>query len=231
MEGIAEDGPREPWASEGEHIAPAFQVEAFHCPHCGVLTTQHWHKLEQRPRSSMVYVPYWLCRCENCQKLSCWLETIDGDGSGRIVDPVGRVGPHPHIQMPADVRADYEEARAIAGTSPRGACALERLAVQKLVNEVKPGGGALNEKIGCLVEEGLPETIQQALDVLRVVGNNAVHPGELDLQDDVETAVALMDCMNLIVEERIARRGRIRKLYEKLPEGAREAIERRDARS
>lgn len=130
--------------------------------------------------------------------------------------------------MPDDVKADYDEARSIVTLSPRGACALNRLAVQKLVDGLVPGRGDLNDKIGKLVESGLSETVQQALDALRVIGNNAVHPGELDLQDDTETAVALFDCMNLIVEDRIARPSRINSLYDRLPDRAKAAIQRRD---
>ena len=52
-------------------------------------------------------------------------------------------------------------------------------------------GKNLNYDIGNLVKKGVPEHVQKALDSLRVIGNNAVHPGELDLKDDVETAILL----------------------------------------
>jgi hypothetical protein len=130
--------------------------------------------------------------------------------------------------MPDDVRADYEEARSIVGQSPRGACALNRLAVQKLVDDRVSGDSNLNNKIGTLVEQGLPVPVQQALDALRVVGNNAVHPGELDLRDDTDTAIALFECMNMIVEDRVAQPKRVTRLYERLPAAAKAAIQRRD---
>jgi hypothetical protein len=138
----------------------------------------------------------------------------------------------PHPDMPEDVKADYDEARDIVGKSPRGAGGLARVAVQKLVNDLEPDekgqSNDLNAKIGRMVQKGLSATIQEALDVLRVIGNNAVHPGELDLSDDVETVVAVFDCMNAIVENRIAQPSRIRDLYERLPEKARQGIEDRD---
>jgi hypothetical protein len=43
-------------------------------------------------------------------------------------------------------------------------------------------GKNLNTDIGNLVKEGLSVDIQQALDSLRVIGNESVHPGELDLK-------------------------------------------------
>jgi hypothetical protein len=131
--------------------------------------------------------------------------------------------------MPEGPRRDYVEASSILALSPRGSAALLRLAAQKLVNDMVPGNGNLDDKIGTLGTKGLPEEVAQALDVLRVVGNNAVHPGEIVLDDDAETATALFECLNLIVEDRIARPQRIGGLFNILPRGARDAIERRNA--
>jgi len=66
------------------------------------------------------------------------------------------------------------------------------------------------------------------LDVVRVIGNNAVHPGEISIDDNPEIAQALFGLINVIVENRIAEPKRIEALYASLPEGARNAIERRD---
>ncbi len=109
-----------------------------------------------------------------------------------------------------------------------GACALLRLATQKLADDLEPGPGDLNAKIGRLVSNGLPEMVQQALDSLRVIGNEAVHPGELDLDDDVETA--LFELLNLTVEDRITRPQRVQDLYGKLPPSKLQGISNRDGR-
>ena len=100
--------------------------------------------------------------------------------------------------------------------------------MQKLVDDLVPGEDGLNRKIGTLVEQGLPVPVQQALDALRVIGNNAMHPGELDLRDDADIAIALFECMNVIVEDRLAQPKRIAGLYDKLPAAARAAIQRRE---
>ena len=76
--------------------------------------------------------------------------------------------------------------------------------------------------------KGLPPTIQQSLDYCRVVGNNAVHPGEIDLNDSPEIAQQLFGMINFIVDDRISRPKEIAALYMKLPEKARAAIEKRD---
>lgn len=89
-------------------------------------------------------------------------------------------------------------------------------------------GENLNNEIAALVEAGLPVEVQQSLDSVRVIGNESVHPGEMVMDDDVETAEALFALLNVIVEDRIAKPKMIRSLYEKLPEGKRKAIEERD---
>lgn len=133
--------------------------------------------------------------------------------------------------MPDDAREDYEEARAIVSESPRGACALLRLAAQRLVDALEPGSESLNDKIGRLVANGLPLLVQQALDGLRVIGNEAVHPGQVDLKDDVETASALFGLLNLVVEDRITRPKQVQEFYGKLPPSKLQGIADRDTAS
>jgi predicted naringenin-chalcone synthase len=130
--------------------------------------------------------------------------------------------------MPEEVQKDFEEARTIVMQSPRGACALLRLAVQKLCSELGESGTNINDDIAALVQKGLSVEVQQALDSLRVIGNNAVHPGEMDLTDDTETASALFELLNFIVEDRISQPKKREEIFAKLPAKAVAAIQRRD---
>ena len=66
------------------------------------------------------------------------------------------------------------------------------------------------------------------MDVLRVVGNNAVHPGQIELKDDKATALKLFDALNLVVERLISTPKKIGELFQGLPDGALEQIEKRD---
>jgi hypothetical protein len=61
-----------------------------------------------------------------------------------------------------------------------------------------------------------------------VVGNNAVHPGEINLNDTPDIAQNLFRMINFIVQDRITRPREVDELYNQLPEESRKAIEKRD---
>jgi hypothetical protein len=162
-----------------------------------------------------------LSRCHACDGFAVWIK----DG---LVWPAKEFGIEPHEDMPPDVKEDFIEAAAIVDRSPRGAAALLRLAMQKLMVDLGEKGKNLNDDIASLVEKGLETSIQKALDVVRVIGNNAVHPGELDIKDDKATATALLSLVNIIVDRRIAATKRIDEMFANLPPVALEAIAKRD---
>jgi hypothetical protein len=54
---------------------------------------------------------------------------------------------------------------------------------------------------------------------------SAVHPGSLDLKDDVDTATKLFILVNIIVEQMISNPKHVEELYDKLPEAKRRAID------
>lgn len=132
--------------------------------------------------------------------------------------------------MPEDVKKDYKEAWAVLAASPRACAALLRLALQRLCVHLGQPGRVLNDDIKALVQQrGLKPQIQQALDIVRVTGNNAVHPGEMDLDDDdQEIALSLLTVINLIVEEMILIPNQIQELYNASPERDRNNIAKRD---
>lgn len=134
----------------------------------------------------------------------------------------------PNDDLDDDIVADYNEAASILQKSPRGAAALLRLAVQKLCKQLGEPGKDINTDIGNLVQKGLSPTIQQALDALRVIGNESVHPGQIDLRDDPGTAQALFRLLNKIAETMITEPRQIQEIYDKIPESKKKAIEKRD---
>jgi hypothetical protein len=140
------------------------------------------------------------------------------------------IAPKVHSDMPEALKVDYDEARGVFGSSPRSSAALLRLVIQKLCMELGLPGKNLNSDIGALVLRGLPVQVQQSLDIVRVVGNNQVHPGVLDVRDDAPLAMTLFELVNIIVENQIAVPKQVAALYAKLPETARKQIEERDAK-
>ncbi|WP_324740090.1 DUF4145 domain-containing protein [Tsuneonella sp. CC-YZS046] len=164
-----------------------------------------------------------LSRCFNCDKVAIWVQSA-------LVFPVRGDAPLPNPDLPEDVRLDFDEAGRILRLSPRGASALLRLAIQKLCKEVGGNGKNIDSDIAALVEKGLDVRIQQALDVVRVIGNNAVHPGQVDLRDDVGTAEKLFDLVNIIADAMISQPKRIAEMFDGLPQGARDAIAKRDGK-
>lgn len=162
--------------------------------------------------------------CYSCEKPSLWVHD-------HVVYPaIATAGIDPNDDLPDDIRHDFKEAAGILNASPRGAAALLRLCIQKLCIELGEPGKNLNDDIGSLVSSrGLNPQVQQALDIVRVVGNNAVHPGQIDLRDDRETAMKLFGIVNEIAEELITRPQRLKKLYEAVvPEADRAKIAKRD---
>ena len=88
---------------------------------------------------------------------------------------------------------------------------------------------SLNENIGILVKDGMPSSIQKAMDSLRVIGNDAVHPGQIDFNDDKKTASNLFKLLNVVIENRITQVEEIESLYsEKVPDTKKAQIEERD---
>lgn len=145
-----------------------------------------------------------------------------------MIHPSIKAAPMAHPDMPPDVAIDYDEARNIAQDSPRGAAALLRLCVQKLCKHLGEPGKNINNDIGSLVKKGLPVEIQQALDIVRVVGNNAVHPGEISSADVQQVAATLFELVNHIVEDRISRPKKLATLFTSLPQKALDGIANRD---
>lgn len=205
--------------------APAFNKNAFNCPFCNAYAKQIWFDLyNYQPGYSTqddIDATTKVCFCSNCDEYSIWHQSkmIYPDTSGIDL---------PNADLNSDIIDDYKEAASILQKSPRGAAALLRLAVQKLCIQLGEKGKDINTDIGNLVKNGLSPTIQQALDALRVIGNESVHPGQIDLRDDPATAQALFRLLNKIAETMITEPKQIQEIYDKIPDAKKKAIEDRD---
>ena len=214
-----------------DYLAPDYKKKSFTCPHCTTFSLMHYEHViysEDGVAKLMQYnerVPTknWvtIAQCQNCNRKIIWIddEYVYPDIIAEEANP----------DMPKSVKQLYDEAGLIYNKSPRAACALLRLAVDRLCNELGETDRDINKNIGALVEKGLPKSIQQALDVVRVVGNKAVHPGQIEFDvDDKGTATMLMHLLNIIVQRMISEPKEINTLYQGLPESVKESIKKRD---
>ena len=246
--------------SNKSYIAPEYERRAFHCSHCSVYANQYWLSIRQCNKKlivekmriclkvqsrnilsidnlidrvlsdlSTIYdelykiVDSRFAFCDHCKKYSIWVDK-------KMVYPHLSTAPLPVVEMPESVKELYNEARSISNQSPRGACALLRLAIQFLVKELKEDEKNLNKAIGNLVKKGLPEKIQRALDSVRVIGNNLVHPGVIDIKDNPEIASSLFMLVNFICEKMITEDRKVDAIYNALPLDKIKAINNRDNR-
>ncbi|MDF2369649.1 MAG: DUF4145 domain-containing protein [Rhizobiaceae bacterium] len=203
---------------------PMLGATAFHCPTCGAYSHHHWFEgraVSVDSQSPFHVEEFRLSRCCHCSKPAYWLFE-------KLVFPGSYGAPPPNQDLRQDIRDVYVEAAAIAQSSPRGAAALLRLGVQLLCIQLGEKGKNINTDIKSLVAKGLPIEIQQALDVVRVIGNNAVHPGAIVVDDEADTVTALFWLVNAIAERMITEPKKIADLHEKLPETVRAAIAARD---
>lgn len=215
-----------------KYILPDFKLDAFTCPHCGTLSqmiynrffysgSQFYKVVEKNTGISGCDSNVLVAVCQSCKNKVIWI-------NNEYVYP-DIMGVEPNSDMPDAVKKLYLEASKIYNKSPRAACALLRLAVDKLCHELGATDRDINKNIGILVKQGLPETVQRALDVVRVVGNKAVHPGQISYDvDDKNTAIILMKLLNVITERMITEPKEISELYEGLPDSAKNSIEHRD---
>lgn len=214
-----------------KYFPPQLRDPSFHCPFCQVLASQSWsirltaYARETQPNNveKDLHYPldgYFSAKCIHCSQISLWVD------KKMVFPPTGNVE-HANTDLPADVLEDYNEARDIVNMSPRGSVALLRLALQKLMVHIGEKGSNLNEDIANLVKKGLPVDLQQALDSVRVIGNHAVHPGQIDLNDTPETAIALFSFINIICEYFITNPRKIAKVYGSIPDKDKQNIQKR----
>ncbi len=165
---------------------------------------------------------YDVAKCSLCKGISFWLNR-------EMIYPPAKSAAPPNVDLPPDIIQDYEEARDILQRSPRGAAALLRLCIQKLCMFLGEKGENINSDIASLVKKGLPEKVQRALDIVRVVGNNAVHPGQINLMDDPTSATRLFGLVNLIADVMITQPKHVEDLFEQIvPKSNKDAIAKRD---
>ena len=213
-----------------KYIAPIVLEGSFTCPHCNAISQQIWWGIgldgsnynENRSLIHRNNVPVRIGKCIHCNGNTIWLNE-------KILFPASSSAPVANSEMPQNVREIYQEASSIFSASPRAAAALLRLALQMLCEHLGGKGKNINDDIATLVSKGLPEIVQQSLDIVRVTGNEAVHPGQIDV-DSAKTVGILFELINIITEYMIAMPNKVSGIFKNLPTNKLKEIENRDAK-
>jgi len=200
---------------EEEYTFPFFQGDGFNCPFCGVFAHQDWYDVslenanmnKENDFSNDLSLSY----CDKCRNYSIWIKD-------KIVFPQPSEIPLPLKDMPEDVVQIYTEARDIFHSSPRSAAALLRYAIHMLMYNLGEKQENINDVILDLRNKGLDVKIQKALDSVKVTGDEAINPGQIDPKDDEDMAQVLFNLLNLIVDSLITQPKRVDEILDSLPD-------------
>ena len=199
------------------------------CPHCGAKTQQNYlNKLigsyqytitsKSYPRHTshhetdrFVIQDITMLRCCACEKYIIFKDETQ-------IYPIEANIESPNDDMPEDIKKDYNEAKNIFNLSIRGSCALLRLALDKLLIHLKINDKTLYNKINTYCERFEPdETIKQALHTIRIVGNESVHPGTFNIEDNEDIALLLFEILNDITYDTITKKKKRTEMFKRLP--------------
>lgn len=200
-------------------------------------TQVFWDEAESDRRHGAERIPastWFSAHCQGCDQKTLWR-------NGQHVYPVASIAPAPHPQMSAEVKVLFEEAGRVLPLSRRAGAALVRAALEKqvrLLDPDAPRGSRLDDHIARLSLR-VSKSLGELLDVIRHVGNAALHSADDDdlvymfLSDSEgadDIAEILFDAINDLVDELVARPETASSLWNRLPAGVRETIQRkRDA--
>ncbi|EAK0823661.1 DUF4145 domain-containing protein [Campylobacter lari] len=203
-----------------KYIKPFFKGEAFNCPHCRAYSSMQWNNFLGRDILNSIIIKqvegyyFFDSTCFNCKRSVIWYLK---DENPKIFFP-REVAIPPEENMPENVKEIYEEASLVLGDSPRASCALLRLALQELMKYLKENiqiyNGLKNRNISEDIKEIInignfyqeqKEMLEEAMNSIRLVGNKASHPSELDINDNSEIANILFEMINFIVGEIITK--------------------------
>ena len=188
---------------------PAHLETAFKCPICGVYSSQKWCEMyaEENTDDFFHLGKYMLCTCLYCNQKSIWYK------KNMVLPPIGEVPP-PNHDLRDDIKEDYNEARNILVYSPRAACAILRLAIDKLMTQVGFDKYQVTKNKKDSGENNLNNKLGRTLERLSMKGKTQIEAGKIDSTDDKAVAMGLFELINLITELKISQSNKINQLNE-----------------
>lgn len=170
---------------------------------------------------------WWSARCFSCKRSTVWR-------GKRLIFPSASTAPQAHVDMPAEARELYDEAREVLGVSPRAGAALARATLERLLRSLDPVAGKAD--LATRIQRVVPKvssTLAQMLTVIRHVGNRSLpvedEPDEVTVlvlsDDQTEVSSLLFEAINSLVDELITKQKVAKSIYSKLPTGVRAKVE------
>ncbi len=212
-----------------EFQQPSFLGKTFTCPFCGAYSQMKWHFSDYPSDLSAA-----MCVC--CERYSVWIggkkpvvgapihQTSPISESEQMpkpmmVYPLTSAAPPINPDIPQEFTETYNEAAKIFSLSPKGSAALLRLCLQKVCNYLTGNESeTIKNNIMALQKTKLiPEALIQMAHTLRVMGNEAVHPGEIDFDDTPEIAYKLFGFINFFMDAVLSREKEIKEFFESQP--------------
>lgn len=195
---------------------PELNKKSFTCVFCETLSEHTWNHRDISVQGyfydsivSDFNFRISISTCNCCKQKIIWKDE-------NIIYPKSTTAPPAIEGMPDNIKTIYEEAARVVSDSPKSTCALLRLAIETLCNDIIPTGN-LNNKIRKMVEMGLDIRVQKALDIVRITGNEKIHPGQIDDNDTIEIAKIMFDLVNFIVDRLIIQPKTIDDMFNNLP--------------
>ena len=220
-----------------KYFPPMYGEGQFNCPHCNVYAKQLWGFLNSSYRPNGMHDVYYpegdsgfsemldneftVSKCEHCGNLIFWQNNKMIYPKSITVEPVNE-------DLNEEAKGLYNEAATILHDSPRASAVLLRLALQALLKELGGGGKNINDDIATIVERGVDQQVQKALDIIRVFGNNGAHNNSVNLNEKLEDVQFMFSLINFVADKMITQKKEIDGLYDGLPEGIKNQIKNRD---
>lgn len=220
-----------------KYVAPSYMEKVFTCPYCDVTATQFWYGNSTAKSAQLIKdttlnayklsfsnsfcadreIKDWLfAKCASCKRISVWHKK-------EMVHPFCSPVAEPNSDMPEEVKAQYIEASKIAFLSPAASAALLRLGLQLLLKDIleKDSTGNIFKDIKLLEQHPIDSNLIKALDIIRISGNESVHPGTLNLNDNKDDVFYLFDLLNMVCDQFYTQPRKMEEMYNKLPKSKR----------
>jgi hypothetical protein len=227
-------------------FTPDISKSIWTCPYCQATVQQFDLGIVIQFTSSFPHQPYYETlfngtQCSHCARVMIWhidssesgflqrqnqklylQHTDSGSIKAKIIYPETRsIGESPNEDIPPEIQKIYEEARAVAPHSLRAANALLRTVLEKMVIGNGGEGAKLYHKIKNLADKNVitgqwAETLQN----VRILGNEAAHPGEINFDEEVDAAFtnSIFSCINAFAQQTYTRKREDAELAKKAAE-------------